>query len=81
MAQLYFIHVDHLNTPRAIYDNQQQLKWKWEQQEPFGVTPPDENPTGLGTFELSLKLLQQYADRETNTGYNFSEITTRTYEE
>ena len=32
-----FSDTDHLNTPRAIYDDQQQLRWKWEQAEPFGV--------------------------------------------
>ncbi len=23
--------VDHLNTPHAVYDDQQQLRWKWDQ--------------------------------------------------
>jgi RHS repeat-associated protein len=64
-AKLYYIHVDHLNSPRAVYDDQQQLRWKWEQAEPFGVNVPDENPSGLGTFELPLRLPGQYYDRET----------------
>jgi len=70
-AKLYYIHVDHLNTPRAVYDDQQQLRWKWEQAEPFGVNVPDENPSGLGTFELPLRLPGQYYDKETNLHYNF----------
>ena len=69
-ASLYFIHVDHLNTPRAIYDDQQQLRWKWEQQEPFGVNVPDENPSSLGAFEFALRFPGQYFDKETNTAYN-----------
>jgi RHS repeat-associated protein len=68
-ANLYFIHVDHLNTPRAIYDDQQQLRWKWDQAEPFGVNTPDENPSGLGVFELPLGLSLYYRDRETGNFY------------
>src|SRR5438093_5102042 len=64
-AKLYYIHVDHLNTPRAVYDDQQQLRWKWEQAEPFGVNVPDENPSGLGVFEFPLRFAGQYYDRET----------------
>jgi RHS repeat-associated protein len=69
--KLYFIHVDHLNTPRAIYDDQQQLRWKWDQQEPFGVNVPDEDPSSLGAFEFALRFPGQYADGETNTYYNY----------
>jgi RHS repeat-associated protein len=66
-----FIHVDHLNTPREIYDANQQLRWRWEQQEPFGVNAPDENPSSLGAYEFSLRFPGQYADRETNLYYNY----------
>ena len=69
--RLYFIHVDHLNTPRAVYDAAQQLRWKWEQAEPFGVTPPDENPSTLGAYEFNLRFPGQYFDRETNLHYNY----------
>lgn len=44
--------------------------WRWEQQEPFGVNPADENPSGLGAFDLPLRLPGQYFDRETNLHYN-----------
>ena len=69
-AGLYFIHPDHLNTPRAIYNDQQQLAWRWDQAEPFGNSPPDENPNGLGSFDLPLRLPGQYYDRETALHYN-----------
>jgi RHS repeat-associated protein len=69
--KLYFVHVDHLNTPRAIYDANQQLRWKWEQQEPFGVNPPDENPSSLGAYEFNLRFPGQYFDKETNLHYNY----------
>ena len=64
--KLHFIHVDHLNSPRRVYDASQQLVWSWEQQEPFGDSPPDENPSGLGIYEFPFRLGGlQYFDRET----------------
>jgi RHS repeat-associated protein len=70
-AKLYYIHVDHLNTPRLVADDQQRTVWRWDQQEPFGVNVPEENPSGLGIFELPLRLPGQYYDRETNLHYNY----------
>jgi RHS repeat-associated protein len=64
--QLYFIHPDHLNTPRLIADQNQRTVWRWDQQEPFGVNAPDENPSGLGAFEFPMRFPGQYADKETN---------------
>lgn len=62
---------DHLNTPRLVADANQQTVWKWDQQEPFGVNVPDENPSGLGAFDLPLRLPGQYFDKETNNHYNY----------
>src|SRR5437870_1109248 len=70
-AKLYYIHIDHLNTPRLVADDQQRTVWRWDQQEPFGVNVPDENPSGVGAFDLPLRLPGQYFDRETNAAYNF----------
>lgn len=64
------IHVDHLNTPRLVADAAGTTVWKWEQQEPFGNNVPDENPSGLGIFDLPLRLPGQYFDKETNLHYN-----------
>lgn len=44
--------------------------WRWDQQEPFGVSVPDENPSGLGAFDLPLRLPGQYYDAETALHYN-----------
>jgi RHS repeat-associated protein len=71
VATLYFVHVDHLNTPRLVADAAGTTVWKWDQQEPFGNNIPDENPSGLGTFDLPLRLPGQYFDKETNLHYNF----------
>jgi RHS repeat-associated protein len=70
-AKLYFIHVDHLNTPRLIADDQQRTVWRWDNTDPFGGNPPDENPSGLGAFEFPLRFPGQYADKETNLHYNY----------
>ncbi len=67
---LSFIYTDHLNTPRAITNNVNQLLWRWEQLDPFGVNAPNENPSGLGTFTCNLRLPGQYFDSETGLHYN-----------
>ncbi len=71
-APLYFVHVDHLNTPRLIANQTGQTVWRWDQQEPFGVNVPDENPSALGAFEFPLRFPGQYADKETNLHYNMA---------
>jgi RHS repeat-associated protein len=69
--KLYFIHVDHLNTPRLVADEQQRTVWRWDQTEPFGNDAPNENPDSLGSFDLPLRFPGQYKDRETGLYYNY----------
>src|SRR5262249_27371102 len=64
-------HVDHLNTPRLVADTAGTTVWKWDQQEPFANNVADENPSGLGAFDLPLRLPGQYFDTETNLHYNY----------
>jgi RHS repeat-associated protein len=45
--------------------------WRWDQQEPFGNNVPDENPSGLGVFDLPLRFPGQRYDKETNLHYNY----------
>lgn len=45
--------------------------WRWDQQEPFGVTVPDENPSALGVFEFPLRFAGQYMDKETGLFFNY----------
>jgi RHS repeat-associated protein len=54
-----------------IANQQGTTVWKWEQQEPFGATPPNDNPSGLGSFDFPLRFPGQYFDRETNLAYNY----------
>ena len=70
-APLYFVHVDHLNTPRLVANDAQQAVWRWDQQEPFGVNVPDENPSSLGAFEFPFRFPGQYSDKESNLFYNY----------
>src|SRR2546425_2736131 len=68
-AKLYYIHVDHLNTPRVIADQNQRTVWRDDNTEPFGDSAPDDNPSGLGVFEFPLMLSLYYRDRETGNFY------------
>lgn len=45
--------------------------WRWEQQEPFGSNPADQNPSGLGVFDLPLRFAGQRYDVETGLHYNY----------
>src|SRR3989475_2225878 len=69
-AKLYYIHVDHLNTPRLVADDQQRTVWRWDQAGPVGGNPPGENSSGVGVFEFPLRFPGQYADRETGWSQN-----------
>jgi RHS repeat-associated protein len=69
-TNVYFIHTDHLNTPRLVANSSGTAVWRWDQQEPFGTNAADENPSGLGAFEFPLRFPGQYADKETALYYN-----------
>ncbi|MGH8550156.1 MAG: RHS repeat-associated core domain-containing protein [Methylococcales bacterium] len=67
----YTIHSDHLNTPRLIVNQANQIVWRWDNTDPFGNNGPNENPSGLGTFTFNKRFDGQYFDKETNTHYNW----------
>jgi RHS repeat-associated protein len=69
-SNMFFVHVDHLNTPRLVANAAGQTVWRRDNQEPFNDSPPDENPSGLGVFEFPLAFPGQYADKETGKFYN-----------
>jgi RHS repeat-associated protein len=72
IAQAYYIYTDHLDTPRQITDTGGNIVWTWNNLDPFGNNPPNENPSGQGTFVNPLRFPGQYADKETNTYYNIN---------
>jgi RHS repeat-associated protein len=71
VAQMYFIHPDHLNTPWAVTDASGTIVWRWDQTEPFGDSVPNGDPSGVGAFEFNLRFPGQYADRESGLSYNY----------
>jgi RHS repeat-associated protein len=72
-STLYFIHPDHLDTPRQVTDASGKIVWRLEQQEPFGVTPASEDPDADGkAFVLNLRFAGQYFDKESGQHYNIN---------
>jgi RHS repeat-associated protein len=67
----YYMHPDHLNTPRLIANSTGTTVWRWDQGEPFGNDVPNNNPSGAGAFDFKLRFPGQYFDRETNLAYNY----------
>ncbi len=68
----YYIHSDHLGTPRKITrpaDNR--VVWNWVP-EAFGNSLPNQNPSGLGNFVFNLRFPGQYYDQETGLHYNMA---------
>jgi len=55
-----------------VQDQNANVVWRWDQQEPFGATLPNADPDGDGVaFDFPLRFPGQYFDRETNLSYNF----------
>jgi RHS repeat-associated protein len=72
-SQIFYVHTDHLGTPRTITQASGNGKvWEWKNDDPFGANMPDENPSGIaGTFKYNLRFPGQYYDQETGTYYNY----------
>lgn len=67
-----YIYADHLQAPRVLTQaSDNRMVWRWDQADPFGLTQPDENPSGLGTFTYNPRFPGQVFDRETNIHYNY----------
>lgn len=71
-VSVYYVHTDHLNTPRRISrpaDNV--IVWRWDS-EPFGATAANQDPDGDGTaFIYNPRFPGQYYDVETGLSYNY----------
>ena len=71
-TEVFHIYADHLNTPRVITraaDNR--IIWRWDSSDPFGLLPPDENPSASGQFTYNPRFPGQVYDVETNLHYNY----------
>lgn len=70
-VEIYYIHSDHLNTPRLIVGSVNSgARWRWDF-DPFGVGVPNNNPTGAGAFEFDLRFPGQIYVAETGLSYNY----------
>jgi len=57
-ATIYYIHPDHLGTPRAITtsDTANTKVWDWKNDDAFGNNAPNEDPSATGTaFKYNLR--------------------------
>jgi len=64
-GQVYYIHTDHLGTPRVVTDQKENTVWQW-QSTPFGMGKPS------GSITLNLRFPGQYFDAETGLNYNWN---------
>ena len=70
-TNVYYIYADQINTPRVITQaSDNQIVWRWDAADPFGVQQPGEDPSGLGGFTYNPRFPGQLYDRETNLHYN-----------
>jgi RHS repeat-associated protein len=69
--EIYYVHTDHLNTPRVITEStDNDVRWRWHDAA-FGDSEPDEDPESLGVFEYNLRFPGQYLDDESGLHYNY----------
>lgn len=67
----YYIHADHLNSPRQIDNSTQQAVWTWDTIT-FGANTPSQPPAGTSTnFQYNLRFAGQYYDAETGLFQNW----------
>jgi RHS repeat-associated protein len=71
-VNVYYVYADQIATPRVItraLDNQ--IVWRWDYVDPFGMMAASENPSGLGTFTYNPRFPGQVYDKESNQHYNY----------
>ncbi len=69
---LFYVHTDHLNTPKQISrPSDNVVVWRWDSN-PFGSTSANEDPDGdLNPLVYGLRFPGQYLDSETGLHYNY----------
>lgn len=68
--KVYYIHTDHLNTPRLLLEPTGAVRWRWLA-DPFGVALAEDNPSGYGVVNFNLRFPGQYFDKESGLHYNY----------
>jgi RHS repeat-associated protein len=71
-VNLFYVHTDHLDTPRQISrPSDNAIIWRWDS-DPFGTTSANEDPDGDSNLFISnLRFPGQYLDAETGLRYNY----------
>ena len=68
---VFYVHTDHLNTPRKVTrPSDNQARWTWEG-DPFGTELPNEDPASLGAFAYNLRFPGQLYEAHTGLNYNY----------
>ncbi|WP_239478130.1 RHS repeat-associated core domain-containing protein [Hydrogenophaga sp. YM1] len=65
------LYADHIATPRIVTLQDHRIVWWWGADEPFGGTPPLENPYGLGSFVYHPRFPGQVFDAESGLLQNW----------
>jgi len=63
--KVYYIHTDHLGTPRRLADENGAIVWSWESKA-FG------DDEAVGNMAFNLRFAGQYFDNETSMHYNIN---------
>ncbi len=70
-VDIFYVHTDHLNTPRAVTrPSDNMLMWTWYS-DPFGTDAANENPAGAGTFAYNLRFPGQVFDGQAGLHANW----------
>jgi RHS repeat-associated protein len=61
-VDVFYVHTDQLNTPRAVTrPSDNMVMWSWYS-DPFGTDAANETPAGAGTFKYNLRFAGQVFD-------------------
>jgi RHS repeat-associated protein len=70
-VNVFYVHTDHLNTPKKISrPSDNALVWRVDQ-DPFGTAAPNQNPSGIGTFIYNVRFPGQLYMAETGINQNY----------
>jgi RHS repeat-associated protein len=71
-VNVFYVHTDHLNTPRRISrPSDNVIVWRWDS-DPFGTSAATEDPDGdSNLFAYHLRFPGQYFDAESGVHYNY----------
>jgi RHS repeat-associated protein len=71
-VDVFYVHTDHLNSPRRVSrPSDNVIVWRWDS-DPFGTSTADQDPDGDSMlFEYNLRFPGQYYDDETGLHYNY----------